>query len=265
MKGLLAAAPRREEVHGAEGSPITRPHAPGTRPGCAAHLPGQPNPWPAPRAGSGGTKPRPQAGLSGEAQLHGGPTSHRAPPRATRDPSEPVGRNSALFPKLITASHGLLPTPKLPMGSRIGVKEGRLRNPPESHTHAPAGDACRSGTGGFGLGPAPRSAGWLAPLPPNAKELPAPNQAGPAGTPRVLPASSSPLPADEKSELPRTSAPLAPAHRPAGGTLRDGTRHKTAISPLPQTRQAAGLGPQRAPSLSETPPWRDLCWPSRHR
>ena len=123
------------------------------------------------------------------------------------------------------------------------------------------------GLGGWdwGLGPAPRSAGWLAPLPPNAKELPAPNQAGPAGTPRVLPASSSPLPADEKSELPRTSAPLAPAHRPAGGTLRDGTRHKTAISPLPQTRQAAGLGPQRAPSLSETPPWRDLCWPSRHR
>lgn len=73
MQGLLVAAPRREEVQGAEGSPLTRPHAPGTRPGCAAHLLGQPNPWPAPRAGIGETKPRPQAGLSGKAQLHGGP------------------------------------------------------------------------------------------------------------------------------------------------------------------------------------------------
>lgn len=71
MKGLLVAAPRREEVQGAEGSPLTRPHTPGRRPGCAAHLLGQPNPWPAPWAGIGETKPL-RPGSQGKLSSTGG-------------------------------------------------------------------------------------------------------------------------------------------------------------------------------------------------
>lgn len=126
-----------------------------------------------------------------------------------------------MFPKPITASHGLLPTPQAAHGfqdwgkGRPTQESSGVPPPRPRRGRLPLRDQ------GFQAGTRTRSAGRLAPLPPNAKELPAPDQAGPAGTPRALPASSSPLPADEESELPRTSAPLAPAPAPGATPGRD--------------------------------------------